>query len=255
MKKLKALSIYQLRLQIRDYQAMFFLIGFPVIMYVIFSNLLKGVTGYNGKVAAIDYLIPSYLPIIIINGGIMMFGLMLTVYKEKNYFIKYKLLGFKPLEIAISVSITIIICEIIGIISLVLFAYFINNITIPINNIVNVLLTILIITAFQFSLGYFLSSIFRKSTVYQTVALIVFYFEMFLGGLTFPPEMFGASMRRVLEIINPIIHGLYMIRGTWIEGKSVLNYPLECGILLGVTGLLCLIASIIDKSNYAKSAY
>lgn len=255
MKKLNSLSIYQLKLQIRDLQAMFFLIIFPVIMYLISNSFLKDMIGYNSNFYATDYLVPAYIPITIINSGVMIFGFTLTLYKEKKYFIKYKLLGFRPIQIAISVSITTIICQLIGILSLVLFAYFVNNIAIPFNNMINVILAILIITVFQFSIGYFLSSIFKKTSVYQTVALIVFYIQMFFGGMTIPPEMFGKAMLKIVKIINPIIHGLYMMRGVWLEKKSILDFPRACIILVGGSIVLVVVASIIEKTNYQKKAY
>lgn len=255
MKKLKVLSLYQLKLQMRDLQTMFFLIGLPVAFYLVSAYMLKGMTNYFGAFPPQDFIIPSYIPITIANSGVMIFGLKLTLYREKNYFIRYKLLGFQPLQIAVSISITTVICQFIGILSLLLVAVITNNITIPFNNIINVILAIFIITLFQFSLGYFLSSILKKSAAYQTIGLLVFYFEMVFGGLTLPPELFGRTMTSILEIINPMIHGLYMLRGVWLEGKSILDFPLAFAIMGGLTIVLTIAASTFEKLNYNKKAY
>lgn len=255
MKKFKALCAYQFKLQMRDLETVFFLVGLPMIFYLVSTYILKGLVGQFGPYTPQDFIIPSYLPIIIANSGVMIFGLKLTLYRERNYFVRYKLLGYKPLEIAVSISVTTLICQSVGIISLLAVAILTNSITIPFSNLHNVLLVILLITLFQFSLGYFLSTILRKTSTYQTIGLLIFFFQMLLGGLTLPPELFGDAITRVIKIINPIVHALYMLRGTWLEGKGILKFPLELAIIGGITVVFGVLASAMEKINYGKRAY
>ncbi|KAB3532824.1 ABC transporter permease [Alkaliphilus serpentinus] len=250
MNKLGALCFYQFKLQLRDYVNMFFVVAFPVLMFIIFGSILDGLLHYDGISNAIDYLLPSYIPIVITNTAVLIFGTLLVNHKEHNFFIKYKLLGFKPVHVAFALFFSVLIFQFLGIAALILTAVLTNDIALPINNLHNVLIIMITINIFQFALAFFLSTVFNKSAVYQTVALIIFYFQMFLGGMTFPPEMFTETITKMTEIFNPIIHGLYVIRGVWVEGKSILDFPLEMMILLGVScGLLVLGSKLFNWNS------
>ncbi|MBM7616402.1 ABC transporter permease [Alkaliphilus hydrothermalis] len=241
MKKLNALVTYQFKLQSREFINLFFIIVFPVIMYVFFSNMLAGELFYNGSFEAIDFLLPAYIPIVTTNTILLIFGHMLISHKEHNFFIKYKLMGFKPLQVAGALFLAVFIFQILGIATLIITAVITNGVRLPIDNLFQVLLILLLINFFQFTVTFCVGSIFTKSSTYQSVALIIFYFQMFLGGMTFPPEMFPEKIRLFSQIFNPIIHGLHMMRGIWIMGKSIWDYPVQLTILLGVSGILLLI--------------
>lgn len=243
MTRVQALGRYQLKIQIRNFKGIFFAIIFPTIMFLIFSNLLGGMFNPDTNISIKDYLVPAYIPIIVINTIVMTFGFLLVSYKEHKYFIKYKLLGLKPIEIAASLFFAVFLFQIVGILFLVLVAYITKDVIIPYNNMLNVIAAIGIINFFEFSLAFFLGAIIGNSGTYQAVAVIVFYFQMFLGGLTFPPEMFNSTVRTIMEFINPVIHGLYILRGVWTEGQTIFYYMKEIGILVGLSMLMILIAS------------
>lgn len=243
MTRVQALGSYQFKLQLRNFKGIFFAIVFPTILFLIFSNLLSGSLNPDTKIDIKDYLVPSYIPIIVINTLVMTFGFLMVSYKEHKYFIKYKLLGLKPIEVAGSLFLAVFLFQVVGILLLVFVAYVTKGVMIPYRNMLNVIVTIIIINVFEFSLAFFLGAIIGNSGTYQAVAMILFYYQMFLGGLTFPPEMFNPTVRAILEFVNPIIHGLYIMRGVWTEGQSVLYYMKEIGILMGLSMMMILMGS------------
>ena len=115
MNKLWALISYQFRLQTRNIMNLFFTIAFPMIMYIFFSNILAGEVYNDGTMNAIDFLLPAYIPLIISNTVVIIFGQMLVNHVEFNFFIKYKLLGYKPVQVAGSLFLTILLFQAIGI--------------------------------------------------------------------------------------------------------------------------------------------
>ncbi|TCT15395.1 ABC-2 type transport system permease protein [Natranaerovirga pectinivora] len=247
MSRLRALMIYQFKLQIREYLNIFFIVAFPVLMYLFFSNMLEGELFYDGSFDAVYFLLPAYIPIVITNTIVLVFGQMLVSHKEHNFFIKYKLMGYKPVQVAGTLFVAVLIFQFIGIMALIVTAVITTGVTLPYNNLINVIIIILIINIFQFALAFFLSSVFNKSSIYQSVALIVFYIQMFLGGMALPPEMFPERIKTLAEIFNPIIHGLYVMRGVWISGKSIFEFPMEIILLLGVSIVLFLLGTKMFK--------
>ena len=76
---------------------------------------------------------------------------------------------------------------------------------------------------------------------------------MFLGGMTLPPEVFPDSIRLFSEIFNPIIHGVYALRGVWMQGHSILQYPTQILIVLGSSIVLIAIGSKYFKWSELQS--
>ncbi|MGF7047012.1 ABC-type multidrug transport system permease subunit [Paenibacillus sp. DS2015] len=108
---------------------------------------------------------------------------------------------------------------------------------------------VLIINLYQFAIVVITTSIIDKSTTYQSVSLVIFYIQIFLGGLTFPPEMFPVFVRELVYIFNPIIYGLEAMRGIWTEGHSIVKYPQEIMILLLVSSAMIALGIFIVKKR------
>jgi len=156
-------------------------------------------------------------------------------------------MGYKPIQVALTLFISVLIFQLMGITTLILTAIITKGAIFPIDNLIQIILILFIINIFQFALSFFLASLFNKSAAYQSVAMIVFFYQMFLGGMTFPPEMLPQRIRMLSEIFNPIIHGLYVMREIWVMGRSVLEFPLEVGILLGTSAVFILLGSKMFK--------
>lgn len=225
------------------------IVGFliPVIMFFVFSNLLSGMTISDSGNSIVNYLIPAYIPIIIINAVVVIFGQYYMLYKERGDLLKYKLIGIKPIIVASGIFFSTIVFQLIAIILLVGVGKISKGLIIPFSNTPAILMALAIINFYQFSLSYFIVSIMKKSTTYQSVALVVFYLQMFLGGLTFPPEMFPEILRRLVYVFNPIVYGLEIMRGVWTDGMSILSFPKESIILMAVSLILIAVGSQVNK--------
>lgn len=245
MYKLLTLSQYQFKIQMRDLLNLFFIFVFPPVVYLFFSRILDG--SFEIGTSAVDFLLPMYIPLIVGNTVLINFGTMLVNHKERNYFIKYKLMGLDPLNIAMALFATVLMFQFLGILVLLSIAVFTSGANLPLSNIENVMMALLLMNIFQFSLTFLLSSFIGRTRQYQAIVMMVYYFQMFLGGMTLPPEFFPKGLRLFTEIFNPVIHGVYVLRGTWIDGKSILDFPKEIAILLGFSAVAIAIGSKFFK--------
>ncbi|WP_242145763.1 MULTISPECIES: ABC transporter permease [unclassified Bacillus cereus group] len=246
MDNLLVLSGYQIKLLLRNVKSVILGFTLPIAMFFIFSNLLSGYT-VDGQMALTNLLVPAYIPIIIVNGVMVIFGQNFIVYKEQGNLLKFKLLGISGLTVSASLYIATFIFQLVASLLLVVFASVLKNISIPFENVPNVIIVFLIINMYQFAITYFLTAFINKSVTYQSVSLLIFYFQIFLGGLTFPPEMFPTFLKNLVYLFNPIIYGLTMMRGVWSTNDSVLDYPKEIMILVGVSIVLITLGMAIQK--------
>lgn len=240
-------SAFQFKLIIRDFKLT--LLGFlmPVFMFYIFSNLFKGQNFGPANINIVDYLIPAFIPIIIINSVMLIFGQYYIMYREQDTLLKYKLLGMKNHQLTLAIFIPSFILQIMAIILLIFTGVIFQNITVPIGNLYNVFLAILIINFFEYSLTNLLLSFISNSTSYQSISVLLFNYQMFVGGLTFPPELFPKSFQFVLEYLNPIYYGLIIMRNVWTKEENIINFPKEIIILLLFSIVFLLISHFISN--------
>lgn len=243
--KIVNLARYRLKLNVRDKQGMFFIIMFPIIFYTIWFFILKGQVGYNQMSQATDYLLPMYIGTILCNGGVLFFGSELVNLLENKHYIRYKLLGMDTLSVGIATAISGLIVQTFSMAILLVYSFFVSQATIPLANALNIIATTILISVFQYSLGYFLSSIVKKVSQYNTLALIVFFYQLFLGGVAMPMEIFPDNFKTVLSIINPIYHGMTALIGTWVDNLSFFSFPKEILILSGVSLALIVVGRFI----------
>lgn len=247
MYNLYVLSKHQTKMLMRNSKTT--IIGFliPVIMFFIFSNLLSSMMVPDTGVSIVNYLIPAYIPIIIINAVVVIFGQYYMLYKERGDLLKYKLVGIKPIVVASGIFFSTMVFQMIAIALLVGVGRVSKGLVIPFFNMPSILAALVIINFYQFSLAYFIVAWMKKSTTYQSVAMVVFYLQMFLGGLTFPPEMFPEFLKQLIYIFNPIVYGLEIMRGVWTDGATVTRFPLQIGVLFGVSIVLIAVGSKVNK--------
>ncbi|YCI23127.1 ABC transporter permease [Paenibacillus sp. Z3-2] len=142
-----------------------------------------------------------------------------------------------------------LVFQIIATLLLIIFAVATKGVSIPYDNLIYVILMVMLVNLYQFSIVILLTALVNKSTTYQSIALIIFYIQIFFGGLTFPPEMFPQVVRNIVYVFNPIIYGLEAMRGIWTEGHSIFVYTKEFLILLLVSIFLISIGLLLAKKR------
>ncbi len=247
MYKILTLSLYETRQMFRNIRGIAIALLLPILMFLIFSNLLSKAFNPTTNISIVEYLVPAFIPIIIINAVLVVFGQQYILYKEQGNLLKYKLLGMNNFQVAISIFFSTFLLQLVAIALLVVSSNLTKGIRIPWENTASIMMGIVLINLFQFALSFFFISIINKSITYQPISLVLFYYQMFLGGLTFPPEMFPDTLKKIVYVTNPVVYGLEIMRGVWTAGKSIFSFGKQILILLIASFLLISIAIIIEK--------
>lgn len=248
MYKLAALTRYQIVLITRNFKAVSLALAMPIVMFIIFATIMDGNLQVEGM-SFVDLIVPAFMGIIIVNAVLVLFGHYYVVYREQGNYTKYRLKGISSVQVSLSIFIPIIVLQVIAAIVLVLVGVLYKDIVLPINNLPAVFMGFILVNFYQYSLVYFLSAIINKSTTYQSVSTILFNIQMFVGGLTFPVELFPAGIRDIVYFIVPIANGADILKGTWSHNKSFFDFPSQITILLIYTITQIIIARIIFRKK------
>lgn len=246
MNRFISLTKYNLKLLFRDINSILFAFLMPIGFYILFSNMLKGMS--TGENSIQELLIPMYTIIIIGNAVIVVFGGFFSQAKESGNLTKYKFLGVNELAFSSSLYTATIIFQILVVVSFIIFTQVYAGIVFPITNLLSIIIVLIIINIFQFAVSYFLNAIISKSSLYNSIALAFYMYQMFLGGLTFPLEMFPEFLRKAVYFINPIIYGRNALIDVWVKQTGIIKTLPNLLILLAFSFTLIFIGVLINKS-------
>lgn len=254
MKNIRSLLNYNLKLVLRDTGPMLMAFLMPIGFYILFGYMLKDVKIADGSMG--ELLIPLYIIIIIGNAVLNVFGAYYVSAKESGNIQKYKFLGISELKYSLSLFMATMILQLVVIIAFIIFTYFYAGHAFPLSHVVPVFLTIAVIELFHFAFTFLLLSLIKKAAAYNSIALSFYMFQMFLGGLTFPIEMFPTFLQRLVHYINPIIYGRNALLGAWTGSMQAAELFKNNVILIGISLLLVTVGIIFNKlSNRKKTAF
>lgn len=245
MKVFTSMAHYNLKLLFRDMNSILFAFLMPIGFYVLFSNMLNGMPSGAGSIQ--EMLIPLYTIIIIGNAVVVVFGGYYAEARESGNLTKYKFLGVSELLFSASLFAAILVFQLAVIASFIGFVRLYNGISFPFGQILPIFVVLLVVNVYQFAIGYFFNAIIRKAALYNSVALTFYMFQMFLGGLTFPMEMFPEFLRKLVYIINPIIYGRNALLEVWVNESGLGKVMPELLILLAVSAGLVLAGALVNK--------
>lgn len=246
MRKLISMLKYNTRLLFRDMSSVLFAFLMPIGFYILFANMLGGIEVDGGTMG--ELMIPLYTIIIIGNAVICVYGGFYAQARESGNLTKYKFLGVNELVFSVSLYGATVIFQVIVIVSFLIFTRIYAGISFPLSRMLPVMVVLIVINLYQYAVSYFLNAVIRKASLYNSISLTVYMFQMFLGGLTFPIEMFPAFLRKAVFVINPIIYGRNALIDVWSKQTGLLETMPNILILLAVSAGLIVLGGIINQA-------
>lgn len=250
MNPIISLTKYNLKLLFRDQSTLLMALLMPVGFYLLFGYMLQNVDFNNAALS--DLLVPLYLILIIGNAVINVFGTFYVQTKESGNLQKYKFLGISELRFSITLFLAISVFQLAVILGFFLFTYLYKGVAFPLHNSLPVILTIIVIEIFHFALTFFLIALLRRVSLYAPISLAVYIFQMFLGGLTFPIEMFPSFLQKLVYYINPVIYGRNALLSAWTGNPMFGNVWTDNIKLLGISIILLVLGTIVQRFIFSR---
>lgn len=243
IKILSELTKVELKLMIREFPAVFFILFFPSLMLILYGNLFSGKIG---EFRIIDYYIPALIGLIIETSAIISIPVTISSYRERKILKRFHATPINPLYLLISQIISNFIFTFIGIIILIILGIFLFNIKIP-ENITLIIFSIIFSIISLFSLGFLIASFPLSANSTQALAWLIFFPMLFLSGATFPRFMFPELLKTISEIL-PLTYIINFLENVWFQGEiKFLDF-----LVISLVFIFCSISSIF-KFKWEKN--
>ncbi|HNR97171.1 MAG TPA: ABC transporter permease [Anaerolineae bacterium] len=245
MKSLLKLTVTNLRLYLREPITAFFIIGFPVMLVLIFGAIFGNQPSQLlGGRGSMDISMPGYTALILGTVGLLTVTINTSSYREAGILRRFRATPLSPLVYLTADVLSNQLMTLIGMLCMVIIARLLFHTHFE-GNALSVLLGVILGGLSMSSLGYVIASLAPTARMAQVVGMVLFYPMMFISGAAYPSELLPASLKRVAEWL-PLTYVTRLLRGLWFGGTWS-EYRTEALVLVAILAVATLVATRIFR--------
>jgi len=234
MKGLVKLIWIEFKLYIRQPQAAFFTLVFPLLLLFMFGSIYGNKpTPFFGGRGMVDVSTPAYIAIIMGSTGLMSISIVVSTYREKGILRRFRATPLRPAAILGSQVAVNYVMTLAGALILVAGARLVYRMQFK-GSVGAVFLGFTLSTLSFLAVGFLIASVARTSRVASILGMIFYFPNIFLSGATVPKEIFPAAMRSISKAL-PMTHVVNLLQGLWIGnpwGKHITEVAVLAAFLV-----------------------
>jgi ABC-2 type transport system permease protein len=241
MKSFAHLAATNLKLYLREPITVFFTLGFPIMLVLIFGAIYgNDPIDLFGGYGSMDVYMPGYTALILGSVGLLTVAINTSSYRESGILRRFRATPLRPV-IYIAADVTgNLVMMLIGMVPLLLGGRLIYDVRFE-GQPLNILLAVLLGGLAMFSVGYLIASLAPSARAAQVIGMAIFYPMMFLSGAGMPLEILPATIQRISDFL-PLTYVVKLLRGLWF-GETWGQHLLETAVLLGILGICTAVAA------------
>jgi len=217
MRGFKKYLIIEFKLFLREPEAFFFTLIFPLFILLVFGSIYGNQpTPFFGGHGTVDVSVPAYMAIIIGMSGLMNIPMAVATEREKGILKRLRATPIHPRTILLGWVVVYFIVTLAGALLLIIAGKIIYNLRFE-GNPISVFLAFTLSTFSFLSLGFVIASVAPTARTANIVGSVVFFPMMFLSGATFPSQIMPESVRRVSDLL-PLTYVVKLLQGFWFGG-------------------------------------
>jgi ABC-2 type transport system permease protein len=234
MKGLVKLIWVEFKLYMRQPQAAFFTLVFPLLLLFMFGSIYGNKpTPFFGGRGMVDVSTPAYIAIIMGSTGLMSISIVVSTYRERGVLRRFRATPLRPAAILGSQVTVNYVMTLAGTLILVAGARLVYHMRF--NGAVGAVFLGFTLSTLSFlAVGFLIASVARTSRVASILGMLFYFPNIFLSGATVPKELFPAAMRSISKLL-PMTHVVNLLQGLWIGnpwGKHVTEVVVLAGFLV-----------------------
>jgi ABC-2 type transport system permease protein len=244
MKALIKLFWVEFKLYMRQPQAAFFALLFPLLLLIMFGSIYGNTPSpFFGGRGMVDVSTPAYIAIIMGSTGFMSISIIVSAYRERGVLRRFRATPLRPAAIIGAQVGVNFLMTLAGTLILVAGAELIYHMRFN-GSVGAVLLGFTLSTLSFFAVGFVVASVSKTARVAQMLGMLLYFPNIFLSGATVPKELFPPAMRSISRIL-PMTHVVNLLQGLWV-GEPWSRHVVEVAVLAG----LLVVGAIVSAKTF-----
>ncbi len=232
MRGLGKLTLYNLKLYLREPMASFFTLLYAPMMLVLFGSIYGNEPSpmFGGR-GTVDVSVPAYIALVIVTVGLISIPIGTASRRETGVLRRFRATPLRPLTYLVADVAVYFAVTALGVLLLVATGKIGFHLKFQ-GNVLSVALGFILGMSAFTALGYVVAGLSPSGRAAQAIGMFVAFPFMFLSGATVPLEALPAGVRSVAQFI-PLTHVVTLLRGLW-TGGSWGSFGKEIAVLVGV---------------------
>lgn len=241
----RRLTVFEAKLQIRNFFTVFFTFMFPIMMLVLFGTVYGNEPSeYFGGRGTVDMLLPAYICQIVSVTGLMALPLTLASYREQRILKRFMATPIRPTQILLAQLVVNGVTALAGIGALFLVAKLVFKVTF-LGGIVPFMASLLLVVFSVYGLGLVIAGVTNTGRAASTMAYIIYFPMLFLSGASMPLEIMPPGLQNFSKVF-PLTYGVKLLSGVW-HGEPLQNYYPQIIVLLALSAISGFLAAKFFK--------
>ncbi len=228
----------ELRLFLREPQAIVFVFGFPVITVLVLGSVFGNAPGeadFEG-VNPQHFYTAAYLGVVLCAVALVMLPVHLASYRERGVLRRFDTSGFPRWAVPLTVMVSGVVFAVLGFGALLVVARLAFSLP-PVDDPARTLIGVVVGTLAFTSLGVALGSVLPTARAAQGVGLLLFFPLFLLSGGGPPPQAMSDNMRSVSDWL-PLSHVIRAVQEPWLGlGTGSDHLAVTAGVLVVSTAV------------------
>lgn len=226
------LAWVEVKIYLRQPQAAFFTILFPLILLFIFGSIYGNQPNplFAGR-GMVDVSTPAYLAMIIGSTGLLSIAIAVSSYREKGVLRRYRATPLRPAAVLTSQVVVHFLMTVLGGILLIIAARLVYGLKFS-GHAGLLFLGFTLASLSFFAVGFLLASVARTARTAYILGMVLYFPNLFLSGATIPKETFPQALRSAGKFI-PLTHVVNLLQGLWF-GNPAAEHAVEAAVLAGL---------------------
>ncbi len=244
MRALLKLFQVEFKLYMRQPQAAFFALIFPLLLLIMFGSIYGNrPTPFFGGRGMVDVSTPAYIAIIIGSTGLVSISIIVSAYRERGVLRRFRATPLRPAAIIGAQVGVNFVMTLAGTLILIAGSWLIYHMRFG-GSVGAVLLGFTLSTLSFFAVGFVVASVSKTARVAQMLGMLLYFPNIFLSGATVPKELFPPAMRSISRIL-PMTHVVNLLQGLWV-GEPWSKHIVEVAVLAG----LLVVGAIVSAKTF-----
>jgi ABC-2 type transport system permease protein len=232
MRGLKKLTLVEFKLFLREPEAFFFTLIFPLIMLFVFGSIYGNEPNeFFGGHGIMDMSVPAYMGIIIAVTGLMNIPVSTATDREKGILRRLRATPVRPKTILTARIVVYFMVTLVGTILLVTAGKIVYNLRFD-GNVFYVFLAFIISTLSFLALGFVIASLAPTGRSANIIGMVLFFPMIFFSGATIPWQVMPKSIKMIGNAM-PLTYVVELLQGLWF-GEAWSENLLQIGVLAGM---------------------
>jgi len=229
---------------LRQPEAFFFTLVFPLLLLFLFGSIYGNKPNpFFGGRGTVDFSTPAYMAMIICSTGLLSIAIAVSSYREKGILRRYRATPLRPGVVIASQIVLHLIMTALGAGLLIVAARLVYGLKFP-GRASEVAAAFILCSLSFFAAGFLVAGLARTARAAYIIGMVLYFPNLFLSGATFPKEMFPEPVKAVGRFI-PLTHVVNLLQGLWF-GQPWSRFTVETVFL----GALLVVGAAVSAKTF-----